>query len=178
MHTYIVLLRGINVGGKHILPMKALRSLLEGLDLLDVRSYIQSGNVVFKSAREDVSQLRSDIGAVIAEAYGFEPAVLLLTSDDMQAAIDANPYPEGEAEPTRLNLFFLASPPPDPDLPALEALRADDEQYALRGAVFYLHAPAGIGRSKLAAKIEKSLGVPTTARNWRSVTKIMAMAQA
>lgn len=156
--------------------MKEIRELLENEGLQNVRTYIQSGNVVFQSEENDTLRLAVNISGAILEAYGFEPAVLILTSEEMEEAIAANPFPEAESEPKFLHLFFLASVPRSPDLQALEDLKRGEERFALRGAVFYLHAPEGIGRSKLAAKVEKALGVPVTARNWRSVSKIMAMA--
>ncbi|MCB0263597.1 MAG: DUF1697 domain-containing protein, partial [Calditrichaeota bacterium] len=89
----------------------------------------------------------------------------------------ANPFPEGESEPKSLHLFFLAAPPENPDIAKIESLKSDTENYKLIGSVFYLHAPDGIGRSKLAEKVERALGVPATARNWRSVCQIMAIAE-
>ena len=176
MKTYIALLRGINVGGKHILPMKELRELLENLGMRNVRTYIQSGNVVFQSMENDTSRMAATISGAILEEYGFEPAVLILTSQEMEEAMVANPFPETVSEPKFLHLFFLASLPRSPDLQALEGLKKGEERFELRGAVFYLHTPEGIGRSKLAANVEKKLGVPVSARNWRSVSKIMAIA--
>ena len=86
-----------------------------------------------------------------------------------------NPYPEAETEPKSLHLYFLAAEPENPDLTKLHSLKTDTERFSLQGKVFYLHTPAGIGRSKMAAGVEKALGVPATARNWRTVNKIMAM---
>ena len=82
-----------------------------------------------------------------------------------------------EAEPSTLHLFFLAGVPENPDLDAIEKLRADTERFELKSAVAYLHAPAGIGRSRLAARMERALGVAVTGRNWRSVCKILEMAR-
>ena len=95
----------------------------------------------------------------------------------MERAIRSNPYSEAESEPKTLHLYFLAASPESPDLDALEGIKGDRERFVLGDGVFYLHAPDGIGRSKLAANIEKLLGVPVTARNWRTVRKVMEMAQ-
>ena len=92
-------------------------------------------------------------------------------------AMVSNPFPQAESNPKTLHLYFLADLPEAPDLEALDALKRDTERYTLAGKLFYLYAPEGIGRSKLAARVEKSLGVAATARNWRSVSKIMAMAK-
>ena len=176
MITYIALLRGINVGGRNKLPMKELRALLEELGLENVKTYIQSGNVVFEGDEADVDQLSAEIASAIDAAYGFEPRVLLLTAEDFSAAMSGNPFPAGEGEPNTLHLYFLTEEPANPDLAALQDVQREDERFELHGAIFYLHAPSGIGRSKLAERVEKSLGVPATARNWRSVSSIMALA--
>ncbi len=178
MATWIALLRGINVGGRNILPMKELVRDLESLGLEDVRTYIQSGNAVFRAAGEEPSGLGEKIAATIEKRHGFRPQVLLLAAGELQDAIAANPFPEAEAEPKSLHLSFLAAPPPAPDLEALRAVKSPTERFHLTDRVFYLHAPDGIGRSKLAAKVEKRLGVPITARNWRTVSKLRQMTRA
>jgi uncharacterized protein (DUF1697 family) len=177
MRTYIMLLRGINVGGKSILRMNELKSLLEKLDLKSVKTYIQSGNVVFQTTEENASRLPGRISAEIKKSHDFEPQVLLLKIEEMEEAVESNPFPEAVSEPKTLHLSFLNATPVDPDLKTLESLKRESERFELKGKVFYLHAPDGIGRSKLAAKVERSLGVPMTGRNWRTVSKILAMAK-
>ncbi|MEM9596273.1 MAG: DUF1697 domain-containing protein [Acidobacteriota bacterium] len=177
MKTYIALFRGINVGGKNRLPMKELVAVLGGLGLEDVRTYIQSGNAVFRGPEDSVG-LGEAISAAVGQSHGFTPRVHLLSRAAFDAAAIANPYPDAEADPKTLHLFFLGSRAADPDYGKLAAMRKDSERCELTGAVFYLHAPDGIGRSKLAAGAEAALGVPVTARNWRSVEKIRALAAA
>jgi uncharacterized protein (DUF1697 family) len=177
MVTYLALFRGINVGGTGILPMKELVGILESLDFGDVRTYIQSGNVVFTGPRDDPVRISKRICAEIGKQFGFEPEILLLEPGELKQSIDGNPFPEAESEPKTLHLFFLQSVPENPDLEAAEQLKRDSERFALAGNVFYLHAPEGIGRSKLAGKVEKLLGVAATGRNWRTVTSIMALAE-
>jgi len=104
--------------------------------------------------------------------------VLLLTPRRLARAASANPFPEAERDPAKLGLYFLAEQPRRPDLELLEGLRSGAERFALKRDVFYLHAPNGIGRSKLAAKVEKALGVAATARNWRTVAKLLELARA
>jgi uncharacterized protein (DUF1697 family) len=176
MKTYIALFRGINVGGNNILPMQELVAQLDNIGLQNVRTYIQSGNVVFHSEEENASLLSSKIRAAIKKSHGFEPQVLLLELEEMEKAVGSNPFPEGESEPKTLHLLFLASVPKNPDYDALESIKTDRERFVLKGSVFYLHAPDGIGRSKLAANAEKILGVWATGRNWRTVCKIVEMA--
>jgi uncharacterized protein (DUF1697 family) len=177
MNTYIGLLRGINVGGKSALPMKELAALLADLGCCNVRTYIQSGNVVFQSAEADRSRLAREIGAEIGRRHGFAPEVLLLTIDDLERAISANPFPEAEPAPTTLHLGFLASTPINPDLKGLDNLKNESERFQLIDDAFYLHAPEGVGRSKLAARAERLLGVSMTDRNWRTVSKIREIAR-
>jgi len=177
MTAYIALFRGINVGGRNILPMKELRAELESLGCKDVRTYIQSGNAVFRHAKSAAPGLAESIRSSIRASHGFEPAVLLVTADHLEAAVRSNPFPEGTADPSKLHLFFLSTTPGKPDLEAIETIRAGSESFALLGEVAYLHAPEGIARSKLASRAERLLGVQATARNWRSVTKILEMAR-
>ncbi len=177
MKTYIALFRGLNVGGSNILPMKELRALLESLGLKNVKTYIQSGNAVFGGKETSRSSLSRRMSAAIKESHGFQPQVLLLTLEELQNAMESNPFPEAEGEPKCLHLFFLASAPKEVDFDALESIKSPRERFVLTDSVFYLHAPDGIGRSKLATRVEKSLGVSLTCRNWRTVCKVLEMAQ-
>ena len=97
--------------------------------------------------------------------------------EEIEKAVGSNPFPEAESDPKTLHLHFLASMPKDPDLEALESIKSDRERFVLKDSVFYLHAPDGIGRSKLAANAEKLLGVALTGRNWRTVCKVTALAK-
>lgn len=153
MSTSIALFRGINVGGKGKLPMKELVPVLEGLGLREVRTYIKSGNVIFRSPVTERAQ-----------------------PGRLRKAMQANPFPEGEAAGSTLHLGFLAGVPPHPDVKGIEALRAPGERFRLKGDVFYLHAPDGIGRSRLANGVERLLGVPVTSRNWNTLSKLREMA--
>jgi uncharacterized protein (DUF1697 family) len=177
MKTYIALFRGINVGGKNKLAMEDLVATLENAGARDVATYIQSGNAVFRSEEKDASSLSDRISAAIEESHGFEPQVLVPGSDELERAVRSNPFPEAESDPKTLHLYFTVTSPENPDLEGLEGIRSDRERFVLGQDVFYLHAPDGIGRSKLAANAERLLGVPATARNWRTVLKVADMAQ-
>jgi uncharacterized protein (DUF1697 family) len=174
--TWIALFRGINVGGKNSLPMKSLTATLEAEGLSQIRTYIQSGNVVFESRAGTASSLAARIARAVAQAHGFAPKVFVLVASDLKRAAAANPFPAGEAEPNRLHLFFLAEKPKSADLTALNRLRAGREMFEIRGKVFYMYAPDGMGASKLGAAAERHLGVDATARNWRTVAALLAMA--
>jgi uncharacterized protein (DUF1697 family) len=122
------------------------------------------------------AELSRRMSSAIQGDYGFQPAVIVLSIQEVEHAIAANPYAEGQKDPKSLHLFFLAERPSSPDLEALESMATGSERFTLERRVLYLHAPDGIGQSKLAANVEKHLGVATTARNWRTVTKTLQMA--
>lgn len=177
MRNYVALIRGINVGGKNVLPMRELVEILAGIGCTDAKTYIQSGNVVFRSASA-AAGLAGEMSAAIARVRGFKPHVLVLERSELKRAVGNNPYPEGDSDPKALHLGFLDSVPSNPDLPGLEALKAQTERFELIDRVFYLYAPDGVGRSKLAARSEKALGVAMTDRNWKTVGKLMSLLEA
>ena len=168
MKTYIVLLRGINVGGRNILPMKELVALLEGGGFNNIKTYIQSGNIVLQSKKKPGAA----IGKLIEEKFGFRPAILVLEESELISAIENNPFDNAKGNTVH---FSFCGETPVLKLEKLDALAIESEQYQLIGKVFYLYAPDGIGRSKLAANIESCLGVPTTARNLNTVNKLKQM---
>lgn len=174
--AWVLLLRGINVGGKNILPMQALRALLESRGCEQVATYIQSGNAVFTSAGKR-EELEEHVANTIENEFGFRPAVLVIPASEFSAIAAANPYRDIEAGEKLVHISFLKKAAKDADHHRLQALRANGENFHLTDSAFYLHAPAGIGRSKLAASTEKCLGVETTSRNRRTVEKIEALLQ-
>ena len=177
MNIFILLLRGINVGGSGQLPMQGLKDILESLGAQQVRTYIQSGNAVFRSPLEETGELARGLATSISQRYGFQPAVLILRLEELIRAMAENPFPEAEPDPGSLHLGFLASRPKNPDLAKLASYRKESERFQLGEGVFYLHAPEGVGRSRLAAGAEKVLGVPMTDRNWKTVCKLREMAE-
>ncbi|NVN90991.1 MAG: DUF1697 domain-containing protein [Desulfuromonadales bacterium] len=176
MNTCIALLRGINVGGNNSLSMKEFIVILEDIGARNIKTSIQSGNAVFQSAEMSFSQLSQQITAEIKKRHGFEPFVLIIGREALEKAMAENPFPEAESDPASLHLAFLATTPKTLDLKKLDSLKKESERFYVSESVFYLHAPEGIGRSKLAAGIEKILGVPMTDRNWRTLCKIREMA--
>jgi uncharacterized protein (DUF1697 family) len=173
VNTYIALFRGINVGGKNILPMKKLVVALESMGCTNVKTYIQSGNVVFQNEKMQSDKIAQEISSEIKKHHEFEPKVLLLKQAELQQAVDNNPFDTKEGR--ALHFFFLDSYPKHADLERLVAVKSQSEKFKLIDEVFYLYAPEGIGRSKLAAKVEQCLGVPVTARNWNTVNKLFSM---
>lgn len=172
MAKWIGLLRGVNVGGKNRMSMAQLIARLESIGCTDVRTYIQSGNVVFDSPVKYKATLSRKIVHVIENSFGFRADCVLLTPTQFLAAIENNPFFHAKSAPKSVHFFFLNSTPTKPDLDAMASLATDTEQYRLVAEVFYLYAPDGIGRSKLAASAEKKLGVSATARNYNTVEAI------
>ncbi len=168
MNTYVILLRGVNVGGKNKLPMAALRELMLDHGYCRVRTYIQSGNIVASSESSPPPALCS----IVQAAFGFTPAVLVMTRDDYLQAIAENPFADENGK--SIHLFFSAQPC-RPDLPRMERLQSTSERFQLGDKLCFLYAPDGIGRSKLAAAMESCLGVATTARNLNTVAKLREM---
>jgi uncharacterized protein (DUF1697 family) len=173
MNTYIALFRGINVGGKNILPMKGLIKILDDMGCEDIKTYIQSGNAVFQIKQGNPKKIAEEISLKILENYGFKPKVLLLELADLRAAIDNNPFETKDGK--ALHFFFSASPPESPDLEQLDTLKSNSEEFKLVRNIFYLYAPDGIGRSKLAAKVEQCLGITGTGRNWNTISKLISI---
>ena len=151
MATWIVLLRGVNVGGRHILPMETLRELLVGAGFSDVGTYIQSGNCIFRSEDRDRCSIADTVSGLIEDAYGFRPAAFVLTPDELDAALAANPFPADE--PKAVHLQFIDGIPAKADLDGLRAVAEPGEEAALIGDVLYLHLPHGAGRSPVAQKL-------------------------
>lgn len=178
MQIYIAFLRGINVGGSGMLRMKDLVSLLEELGFRSIKTYIQSGNAVFRyDAGAQASFLSGRISAGIKDRFGFEPQVLVMTLEELRQAAESNPFPGVQREPKTLHVGFLETAPTDPDLEAMAHLKTTGERFVLLERTFYLHAPGGVGKSKLAAKAERLLGVPMTLRNWRTLSKVIELAE-
>ncbi len=178
METWIALLRGVNVVGRNKLPMKLLAAELEAIGLSGVKTYIQSGNVVFRCPSARAKKIAAEISAAIAAKFGFKPHVAVISAKGLAAAAAANPFPESatELDGRTLHFFFLAKSPAAIDQARLEAVRRQSERWQIKGAFFYLHAPDGFGDSKLAAQVERILGVTATARNWRTVRALLDLA--
>lgn len=174
MTVWIALLRGINVGGANVLPMRELVSILEEQGCDDVRTWIQSGNALFLRDIADRDVFAARLGEAVLAEKGFRPRVLLLTRAELVAAAERNPFPN--TSPRFLHLFFLDAEPDAVDVDGLQGRRADSERYRLDGRVFYLSAPDGIARSKLAERVEHLLGVSATARNLNTVSKLVELA--
>ena len=174
MSVQVALLRGINVGGKNILPMQDLREILGELGCESIATYIQSGNAVFRSKQKSGGLARS-ISKAIEKRFGFEPSVLVISAATFEGIAGANPYAAKAAEPKHVHTLFLAGPANDADLKRMHERKSGTEEFTLTDAAVYLHAPDGIARSKLANEMERHLGVSATGRNGNTVDKLLAL---
>ncbi|HEY7858221.1 MAG TPA: DUF1697 domain-containing protein [Candidatus Nanopelagicales bacterium] len=175
--TYVALLRGVNVGGNRKVPMAQLRDCLAALGFTDVRTYLQSGNAVFGATSAPTGEIAARIEEALRQRFGFDVPTVVWTGAELAKVVAGNPYPEVESEPTKLVVSFLSGPVP-PEVAAAFDLSDLPERGQVGDRVVYLHYPDGQGVSKLVpAMLERRLGrVWGTARNWRTVTALLALA--
>lgn len=174
----ISLLRGVNVGGHNMIKMDALRALYESLQLRDARTYVQSGNVVFRAKERDLAQLAKRIQNGIERTFGFRPEVILRTAAEMRGVIARNPFAKrSDIVPGKLVVSFLAGDPGKEVREQVLKIKTGPEELRMEGRELYIYFPDGMGRSKLPPVLERTLKMPGTARNWNSVTKLMEMSE-
>lgn len=179
MQTYISLLRGINVSGQKRIKMDELKAAYEALGLKQVTSYIQSGNVIFKSPAKDRQKLAVKIEKTIEQHFAYSVSVLIRDLDEFKKLIDANPFPaEGGVEPDKLHLTFLSAVPDKSLLQKMAELESGKDKFSLAGENIYLYCPGGYGRTKLTNNyFEKKLALSATTRNWNTVQKLYGLAE-
>ena len=180
MKAMIAMLRGVNVGGCHKLPMERLRAICEDLDLTRPQTFIQSGNVVFETKLKDEPALALRMETAIEAEFGFRASLVLRSAAEMRSVVARNPF-SGRADvaPGRLLVTFLQSDPGEEARVAIRAIPADPEELVADGCEIFVHYPNGAGRSKLpVARIERAQKVPGTSRNWNSVLKLLVLAEA
>lgn len=176
--TWISLLRGINVGGHKKILMADLRTLYESLGFASVRSYIQSGNVVFRTEEDGAPALARTIEDAISDAFGFDVPVILRTAHEMGAVVRDNPFlPEG-AEPSKLHVTFLSGDASPKAVADYATYRVGPDEVRLVGREAYLHCPEGLARTKLTPTfMDRAFGSACTTRNWRTVNTVLDMAK-
>ena len=173
---YVALLRGINVGGKNKLPMKTLVELCEELGCVDVRTYIQSGNVVFGAGAALAKVLPERVSGRIEEELGIVVPVLVRTAAELAKAAKAHPLAVGGVDETSLHLMFLADRPSAARVRKLDPARSPGDRYRVVGREVYLLCPNGMARTKLTnAYFDSALDTVSTTRNWRTTQKLLAM---
>jgi uncharacterized protein (DUF1697 family) len=180
MPVVISMLRGVNVGGHNKIKMDALRALCESLKLRDPCTYIQSGNVVFRTEKRDLGRLAKRLENEIERSFGFRPDVILRTATELRQALARNPFATRRGiEPSKLLVIFLAGDPRQKARDQVLSIKANPEELRIDGREIYIYYPNGMGRPKLSwAVIEKILKTRGTGRNLNSVTKLLEMAEA
>jgi uncharacterized protein (DUF1697 family) len=174
MPIYISLLRGINLGTHKQIRMPALKGLYESLGLSFVKTYIQSGNVVFESDAS-AGELAPKIEKSIEAEYGFLAETLVFSLDEWKGFIEANPFPDADTK--ALYLTLLAAVPKAELIEAIGDIKAGDDQYRIIGRAIYLYCPNGYGRTKLHNNLwEHKLRLVATTRNWNSMMNLLALA--
>lgn len=178
MGVVIAMLRAVNVGGKNKIKMEGLRALFESLKLRGAQTLVQSGNVVFRTEEENMEVLGKRILKGIQKEYGFEPEIILRTASELRNVIAKSPFAKRRGlEPNKLHVHFLVSDPGEEGRKRVAQIQCEPEEMRAEGRELYLYFPNGMGQSKFPwAKVDKALGTRGTARNWNSVTKMMAMA--
>jgi len=179
MAVIISMLRAVNVGGHNKIKMDALRALYESLKLRDAQTYVQSGNVIFRSDKRDIARIAKRIEEGIERKFGFRPAVILRTAAEMREVIARSPFAKRHGiEPGKLVVSFLAGDPGEEAREKVRQIKCDPEELRIEGRELYIYFPNGQGRSKLSgAALEKMLKTQGTGRNWSSVTKMLEMAE-
>lgn len=171
MSRWVALLRGINVGGANKLAMADLRALASDLGWEGVQTYVASGNMVF-SATGEAAQLAATLAEAIRTSEGLDLSILVLSDADLAKARGACPFKPDD--PRHVHVIF-ALDKPDMDNALLDRLKGESENFALEGRIAYLHAPEGFGRSKLAGRLEHVMRSRVTARNLRSIDKLVEL---
>ena len=175
MTTYAALLRGINVGAARKVPMAELRTLMEGLEYGDVRTYLQSGNAVFSSDHGDEDSLAAELSGALEKRFGFTVDVLVRDHAYLRAVLDACPFPAAELEARQLHATYFSEPVGPERFASIDQQALLPEEFRLGDRVLYLYAPDGLGRSKLAESLSRprmTKGVIATTRNWNTVTRL------
>ena len=177
MPRQVALLRGINLGARNRVSMPELRELLEGLGHEDVKTLLQSGNVVLTSD-ETGEQLEQALEQAIAKDLGVESRVVVRTVNEIEVVVERDPFGGVADDPKRYQVSFLSAPPEAAVVRALEDADVAPEQVLVSGREIYAWHPGGIQRSPLVKLLtDKKLGVTATARNWNTVTKLLELAR-
>jgi uncharacterized protein (DUF1697 family) len=179
VEAHVALLRGINVGGRRSLPMKLLAEIFVEAGCSDVRTYIQSGNVVFRAPAALAAKLPSVVPKAIAKAVGFDVPVVVRSAAELRALVNKNPFLRAGCDPSFCHLMFLANAPESARAKKLDANRSSPDELAVVGRDVFLKLPNGVARSKLTnAYFDASLATVSTLRNWRTVLTLLEMAEA
>ncbi|MGI9070557.1 MAG: DUF1697 domain-containing protein [Bryobacteraceae bacterium] len=174
----VALLRGVNLGGKNKLPMKELVLMFTEAGCDNVRTYIQSGNVIFSAVPTVASRLPALISAQIGKRFDFQTQIVLRTGEQLRDIVSNNPFIKAGAAEETLHVLFLADLPNSRDVDQLGPDRSPPDEFIVRGREVYLCLPHGVGRTKLSNNyFDSKLRTTSTGRNWRTVMKLSELAQ-
>lgn len=174
MKTYVALLRAINVGGNSIIKMADLKTLFESLGFSDVVTYIQTGNVVFKSAETDRSKLAAQIEAGLESRMNYQPQAFIYTAAELKAARSASPFESNDEQ--QCQLMFLTTAPDPIKVEALLGMQGNEYQFAVKDQVLYYAYSRSLAGNRRNINFEKVLGVRGTGRNLKVVNKLIELA--
>ncbi|HTV43465.1 MAG TPA: DUF1697 domain-containing protein [Candidatus Sulfotelmatobacter sp.] len=179
MTTYVAILRGINVSGHKIIKMERLRAAFEDLGFASVKTYVQSGNVLFETS-EPPAVLAAKIEKHILTEFGFDVPVLTKSSKELADIVKRNPLAKDAAiDQSKLHVTFLSDDPPRNALELLKPFAVGAEQVHIVGRAVYLYCPNGYGNTKLTnTAIEKKFSCRATTRNWATTNKLLELAGA
>ncbi|MFK5958699.1 MAG: DUF1697 domain-containing protein [Lutibacter sp.] len=178
MKTYIALLRGINVSGHHKIKMIELRQLFNGLNFKNVSTYIQSGNVIFTSTKNNISKIENSIIEAVKIKFGYDVKVIVITKNELGIIFKSNPFLETSTiEITKLSVTFLKKIPNLENIPQIEELVLNTkDDFKLIEKSIYLYLPTGAAKTKLTNNLfERKLKIDATTRNWKTVTKLVEL---
>ena len=174
-NAHIILFRG--VGGDTQLPVKRLREVLTEAGFANVKTYINSGNAVLSSEMNE-GEVALAVAKAVREKMGFEKHVLVRGLADWENLIAENPFADAVSQPTTLHAYTLETQPTDEAIAQLSGKATGTERFVVKGRALYLHTPDGMGVSRFAPKMEPTLNIAMTARNWRTVLALAQLAQA
>lgn len=174
MVDHLALLRGINVGGRNKLAMASLVAIFEEAGCDNVRTYIQSGNVLFGSPPDTAARIPDLVTAAVAKRFGYRTPVVTRTATQLRDVVLRNPFLGTGADPRALHVLFLRGEPDQDRVAGLDPQRSPGDRFVVSGQDVYLELPNGVARSKLTAEyFDAELATMSTQRNWRTVTKLL-----
>src|ERR1700685_240936 len=179
MAVIVSMLRGVNVGGHNMVKMEELRALYESIGLRNPQTYVQSGNVVFRTDVRSLAAVATKIENAIERSFGFRTPVVVRTSSELRDVIARNPFAGRRGiDPRKLLVTFLASDPSAEAREQVLQIKAEPEELHIDGREVYMYFPNGLARPKLSwVTVEKKLKTPGTGRNWNSITKLLEIAE-
>ena len=174
METYISILRGINVSGHKLIKMDALKKLFEDLSFKNIRTYIQSGNVIFETKKVDTKNLEAKIEKQIFKTFGFEVLVLVKEKNEWKTVLNNNPFLKNRNEDiSKLHVTFLSSEPEQTNIDNILQTKFNNDEFIILEKIIYLFCPDGYGNTKLSNNFfENKLKVSATTRNWKTIIEL------